>query len=222
VTLRSPSLSRLLAPALASLAMSCGAPPPPEAPPAPPAPEPPRAPSELRDAASFSSIAEPVERSRALFLEASRVMLHARCVNCHPTDDIPRQREAHELHNPPVLRGDDDKGIPGLRCISCHQDTNLELARVPGTPDWHLAPKSMPWLGKAPGTICNQIKDPKRNGGKTLAQIVDHAAHDKLVAWGWAPGAGREPAPGNQERFAGLMAAWVETGAACPPEEASR
>ena len=28
--------------------------------------------------------------------------------------------------------------------------------------------------------------------GKTLAQLVDHNAHDKLVAWGWAPGADRE------------------------------
>lgn len=149
-------------------------------------------------------------------------MLHPRCVNCHPSDDVPRQRDAHELHNPPVLRGDDDKGIPGLRCDSCHQDRNLELARVPGTPDWHLAPKSMPWLDRTPGAICNQVKDPKRNGGKTLAQIVDHSAHDKLVAWGWAPGSGREPAPGNQPRFGALMAAWVETGAACPPEEASR
>ena len=218
---RSPLLSRLLTPALALLAISCGATPAPEPPPPPPAATP-RLPSDLRDPASFSGIVDPVERSRALFMEASRVMLHPRCVNCHPSDDSPRQRDAHELHNPPVLRGDDDKGIPGLRCDSCHQDRNVELARVPGTPGWHLAPKSMPWLDKTPGAICKQVKDPKRNGGKTLAQIVDHSAHDKLVAWGWAPGSGREPAPGNQPRFGALMAAWVETGAACPPEEASR
>lgn len=220
--LRSPSLSRLSAPALALIAISCGATSPPLEPPPPPPIAPPSSPSELRDPAAFSSIASPQERSRALFLEASRVMLHARCVNCHPTDDSPRQREAHEMHNPPVLRGDDDMGIPGLRCDSCHQDRNIELARVPGTPGWHLAPKSMPWLGKTAGAICQQVKDPKRNGGKTLAQIVDHAAHDKLVAWGWDPGSGREPAPGSQERYGALMAAWAETGAACPPEEASR
>lgn len=208
---------------LASLAISCGATPPPEPPPAPPAkPAQAEGPADLRDPASFASIGDPSARSRALFLEASRVMLHPRCVNCHPSDDSPRQRDAHEPHNPPVLRGEDDKGIAGLRCDSCHQDKNVELARVPGAPGWHLAPKSMPWLDRTPAKICAQVKDPARNGGKSLAQIVDHAAHDKLVAWGWSPGSGREPAPGSQARFGALMSAWVETGAACPPEEASR
>jgi hypothetical protein len=50
-----------------------------------------------------------------------------------------------------------------------------------------------------------------------LPQIVDHSAHDALVAWGWAPGSEREPAPGSQAQFAALIAAWVETGAECPP-----
>jgi hypothetical protein len=207
---------------LASLsAIGCSASPPPD--PSPP-PAPLKAPADLRDPASFAGIADPQARSQALFTEASRVMLHARCVNCHPSDDVPRQREAREPHNPPVLRGDDDQGIPGLRCASCHQDTNMELARVPGAPKWQLAPRSMPWLGKTPGAICAQVKDPARNGGRSLAQIVDHSAHDQLIAWGWSPGWGREPAPGSQARFGALMAAWVETGAACPPEreEASR
>ena len=31
------------------------------------------------------------ERSRALFLEASRVLLHPRCANCHPDGDVPAQ-----------------------------------------------------------------------------------------------------------------------------------
>lgn len=199
------------------LAIGCSAAQPLDPPP-PPAPVKAAAPADLRDPASFASITDKAERSQALFTEASRVMLHARCVNCHPSDDTPRQREARELHNPPVLRGDDDQGVPGLRCTSCHQDTNLELARVPGAPKWQLAPRSMPWLGKTPATICAQVKDPQRNGGRSLAQIVEHAEHDKIVAWGWSPGWGREPAPGSQARFGALMAAWVETGAACPPE----
>lgn len=56
-------------------------------------------------------------------------------------------------------------------------------------------------------------------GGKTVAQIVEHNAHDELVAWGWSPGAGREPVPGTQEQLGALVAAWVETGAACPEED---
>ena len=36
------------------------------------------------------------------------------------------------------------------------------------------------------------------------------------MGWGWEPGAGREPAPGSQESFCDLIAAWVATGAVCP------
>ena len=45
---------------------------------------PPANPGALRDVAWFSSIPDRSERSRALFLEASRVFLHPRCANCHP------------------------------------------------------------------------------------------------------------------------------------------
>ena len=96
-----------------------------------------------------------------------------------------------------------------------------ELERMLGTAatwDNVVAPLEMSLVGKSPHAICEQIKDPKRNGGKTLAQIVDHNAHDELVAWGWAPGHGREPAPGTQRQFGDLVAAWVNTGAECPPE----
>ena len=34
------------------------------------------------------------------------------------------------------------------------------------------------------------------------------------------PGADREPAPGTQEQFGAIIAAWVQTGAECPSEEA--
>ncbi len=179
-------------------------------------PHPRALPSELRAPEAFAGIGDRDERSRALFTEASRVIFHARCVNCHPSDDSPRQRERAELHDPPVVRGPSDRGVTGMECTSCHQDTNVPLARVPGASDWHLAPKVMAWQSRTPADVCAQIKDPARNGGKTLAQIADHSAHDPLVAWGWAPGSGREPAPGSQERFGALVAAWIETGAACP------
>ena len=152
----------------------------------------------------------------------AKVLTHPRCVNCHPHDDQPRQRERAEVHNPPVVRGPDNHGVPALTCGSCHQDHNLDHARVPGAPDWHLAPLEMAWLGRTPAAICAQIKDPKRNGGKSLAQIAEHTAHDKLVGWGWSPGADREPVPGSQARFGALVAAWIETGAACPEEETRR
>ncbi len=178
------------------------------------------APSELRTPETFGVIPDKSERSRALFLEASRVLLHPRCVNCHPNGDTPHQGTQLALHNPPVARGPEDRGVVGMECTSCHQDRNVELTRVPGAPNWHLAPREMAWVGRSPHAICEQLKDPKRNGGKTLAQIVEHNAHDELVGWGWKPGAGREPAPGTQEQFGAIVAAWVETGAECPTEEA--
>jgi hypothetical protein len=179
-------------------------------------PSAPAAPPDLRPPAAFDGIADPTERSRALFLEASRVLLHPRCVNCHPADDSPRQRDDGELHDPPVTRGDDDRGVVAMRCSGCHQDANLDHARVPGAPEWRLAPRTMAWAGKSAASVCEQMKDPSRNGNRTLGKIVDHASHDDLVAWGWAPGHGRTPAPGTQARFGALVAAWVETGAACP------
>jgi hypothetical protein len=174
--------------------------------------------NELRAVADFDVIGDRAARSRALFGEMARVLTHPRCINCHPNGDTPHQRMAMELHDPPVVRGPDDNGVPGMECSSCHQDRNQDLTRVPGAPKWHLAPIEMAWVGKSVSYICNQIKDGKRNGGKTLAQIVEHNGHDALVAWGWAPGADREKVPGTQAEFGALTAAWVETGAECPEE----
>jgi hypothetical protein len=177
-------------------------------------------PRALREVASFSSIADRGNRSRALFLEASRVFLHPRCVNCHPSGDTPAQGMDMHRHDPPVVRGKDNGGVVGMRCTGCHQDHDLELAKVPGAPHWQLAPIQMAWVGKSPHAICEQMKDPVRNGHRSLAQVVDHNAHDKLVAWGWNPGHGRDPAPGTQEELGRIVQAWVETGAECPPEGA--
>lgn len=173
---------------------------------------------ELRAVAEFDGIRDPAARSRALFSEASRVLLHPRCVNCHPAGDVPHQGDALALHDPPVIRGDANHGVAGMECEGCHQDRNQALTRVPGAPGWHLAPREMAWVGKTAAELCAQLKDPARNGGKTLAQIAEHSAHDELVAWGWAPGADRQPAPGNQQQFGALIAAWAETGAACPED----
>jgi hypothetical protein len=98
----------------------------------------------------------------------------------------------------------------------------MKYARVPGAPEWHVAPLKMAWLGRTPAQICAQIKDPSRNGGKTLEQLHEHMASDALVGWAWAPGSGRKPAPGTQKEFGALIRAWIETGAECPTEEVSR
>lgn len=181
-----------------------------------PAGSPPVAAGQLRSPDDFSGIADAKQRSAAIFLEASRVLTHPRCVNCHPGGDSPLQGDKEQLHEPPVVRGDHDQGVVGMHCSSCHQDDNQAIARVPGAPNWRLADRSMAWQGKTPRQICEQLKDPAKNGHRTLAQIVSHSAHDSLVAWGWNPGHGRTPAPGTQAELGALMEGWVESGAVCP------
>jgi hypothetical protein len=43
---------------------------------------------------SFEAIGDTAARSAALFTEAVKVLTHARCVNCHPAGDRPRQLAA--------------------------------------------------------------------------------------------------------------------------------
>jgi mono/diheme cytochrome c family protein len=171
---------------------------------------------ELRSPSDFASIADRADRSKALFTEAGKVIQHPRCINCHPVGERPLQGEQMQLHQPLVVRGPDDKGAVALRCSTCHGVANYEPAGVPGHPLWHVAPRSLAWQGLSLGQICSQLKDRRRNGNKSLAQIHEHMAKDTLVGWGWTPGGKRAPAPGTQERFGELIGAWIDTGADCP------
>lgn len=170
----------------------------------------------LRSVQAFASIADEKERSLALFQEAGKVITHARCVNCHPAGDHPAQGDDRHPHMPLVVRGVDNFGAIGMRCTTCHGPENFDAAGIPGHPEWHVAPIEMAWVGKSLGEICQQIKDPERNGGKSMEELVHHMAEDLLVGWGWHPGVGREPAPGTQQEFGALFKAWVDTGAVCP------
>ncbi len=177
----------------------------------------------LKPASDFETIAEKDRRSAALFEEAGKVLLHPRCLNCHPAGNRPLQGMAMKPHMPPAFRGKDNFGLPAMRCGTCHTDKNVELATeagtlksIPGDPNWHLAPIEMAWEGKSLHAICEQIKDVRRNGGKDLAAIVAHMAEDHLVGWAWSPGEGREPAPGTQKAFGDLIKGWAESGAVCP------
>jgi hypothetical protein len=165
---------------------------------------------------SFASIADTAKRSAAMFVELGKVLTHPRCVNCHPAGDRPRQGDTARLHQPPVERGADGHGLPAMRCSICHQQANFDPARVPGHPEWHLAPREMAWEGKTLAEICAQIKDPARNGGRSLEELVHHIGTDTLVGWAWAPGFGRQSAPGTQKQAGALVEAWVKTGAECP------
>jgi hypothetical protein len=165
---------------------------------------------------SFSSIADTDARSAAMFTELGKVLTHPRCVNCHPAGDRPRQGDQSRLHQPSVERGADGHGTEPMRCSICHQKANFEPGRVPGHPEWHIAPREMAWEGKTLPEICAQIKDSARNGGRKPEDLIHHIGEDTLVGWAWAPGYGRTPAPGTQKAAGALVEAWVKTGAICP------
>jgi hypothetical protein len=159
------------------------------------------------------------ERSRSAFLSVIPVLRHPRCFNCHSSGDFPRQGDDSHVHAQNVKRGPSGSGKYGERCSTCHQDHNVDgLNMPPGAPNWHLPPPSHPmiWEGKTPGEICRLIKDPKQNGDKSLAAIVEHATSDKLVLWGWSPGEGRTVPPLSHEEFAQQISEWAKYGAACP------
>lgn len=172
--------------------------------------------SQLRSPSEFASIKDKAQRSAALFQEAGKVLLHPRCTNCHPSGDRPLQGDESRPHMPWVRRGMGGLGAAGLHCAGCHHSENFEPANVPGHSPWRLAPASMAWHGKSLSEVCAQIKDPQRNGGKTLRQVVRHMAEDGLVGWAWHPGPNLTPPPGSQERLGELFKAWADSGAACP------
>jgi hypothetical protein len=180
-------------------------------------------PQDLRPVSSFSGIADQAERSRALFNEVAKVVTHPRCMNCHPAGEHPTQGNDRHEHLPPAPRGEGGTGVAGLTCSACHTEKNFTLVgtdasykSIPGHPRWQLAPIEMAWQGKSLRQICEQLKDPARNGGRTLAMLHEHFAKDDVVAWGWAPGEGRERAPGSQQQLGELAQAWIDSGAQCP------
>jgi hypothetical protein len=176
----------------------------------------------LKSPSEFESIGNQADRSRAIFTEIGKILTNPRCMSCHPAGDHPLQGAQHLQHQPPAWRGESGAGVPGASCASCHTGGNVTLHEVatyqsiPGHPRWQLAPLSMSWEGKTLGDICRQLKDTNRNGGRDLAKLQEHIAKDDLVAWGWNPGLGREPAPGSQESAGKLVQAWIDSGAECP------
>ncbi|MCR5857058.1 hypothetical protein [Mesorhizobium sp. J428] len=159
----------------------------------------------------------------ASWAKVYEVFSHPRCANCHVEDDRPRWSSPHygatRVHAFNVQRGADGSGFgnPGLRCTTCHFASNSSVLHgPPGAEGWHLAPPEMVWFGKSSAEVCAQIKDPARNGGRTLDEVAVHVRDDGLVAWGWNPGPGREPAPGSAQATFEALSAWAAAGAPCP------
>jgi hypothetical protein len=157
--------------------------------------------------------------SKQAFQQVYRVLTSPRCQNCHPAGDAPLQGDDSHVHLQNVKRGADGHGAPAMRCNTCHQAANLPGVHMPpGNPKWALPPPEhkMVFVGRKPGDLCRQLKDPKQNGGRTLDQIFHHIADDDLVGWGWSPGDGRAPPPLSRPDTVAQLKIWIDGGAACP------
>ncbi|MEO6734069.1 MAG: hypothetical protein ABIN01_22805 [Ferruginibacter sp.] len=157
--------------------------------------------------------------SQQAFLAVYSVLMSPRCMNCHPKGDVPLQGDDSHLHTQGVTRGKDGKGMYAMKCSNCHQPQNTPgLNMPPGNPTWHLPPADMKMVfeGKSPRELAALLKDPNKNGHKTMAQMIDHVTNDKLVLWGWNPGDGRTLPPLPHAEFARVFKEWVDKGAYLP------
>lgn len=152
------------------------------------------------------------------FMEVYKVLMSPRCVNCHPSGDIPLQGDDSHLHNMLPRRGKDGKGVYAMKCSNCHQPDNTEgIHMPPGNPDWHLPPANMKMVfqGRTATQLAKQLVNPKTNGNKTLQQLKEHA-DDGLVKAGWHPGEGRTLPPLSHAAFKKAWITWLEKGAYAP------
>jgi mono/diheme cytochrome c family protein len=156
--------------------------------------------------------------SVAAFKQVYTVLMSARCINCHPSGDVPLQGDDSHLHTMLPKRGIDGKGIYAMKCANCHQPANTPgLHSPPGNPNWHLPPANMKMVfeGKTPRQLAKQLVDPKQNGHKDLKKLIAHA-DDDLVLAGWNMGEGRKLPPMSHAAFKKAWVTWLTTGAFAP------
>lgn len=156
--------------------------------------------------------------AKSAFLESYKVFSSARCVNCHPAGDSPLQGEGSQTHAFLVTRGNAGTGFAAMRCNTCHQNNNAPGDHAPpGAEDWHLPPPEMKMIFEKMSArkLCEQLKNPKKNGGRNLKEVADHL-DTPLVRWAWNPGGKRTTPPISYEAFVKSFETWRDSGAACP------
>lgn len=176
----------------------------------------------VRYALVFLLIASPAaaqDAGLAAWRKAYGVLSHPRCANCHVgADNLPLWSDpggAPRPHGMNINAGASRIGAETIACSACHATRNAELPHgPPGAPGWQLPPADMQWVGKTSAEVCAQIRDQVR--ARTIAGMVEHVAHDRLVSWGWAPGPGRVPAPYSAAETAAYLKQWDDAGGPCP------
>lgn len=169
------------------------------------------------DAEYYRYNKDSVESVKA-FMQVYRVLMSPRCMNCHPSGDIPLQGDSSVLHKMSPKRGRDGKGLYAMKCANCHQTENTEgLNKPPGSPNWHLPPANMKMVfqGRTPNQLAKQLVDRKRNGNKSMTDLLHHA-DDELVLVAWNPGEGRTHPPMSHAEFKKAWTTWISKGAYAP------
>ena len=166
---------------------------------------------------------------REAWTRVEAVVTHPRCANCH-TDEAnvpmwsgPSFGKARP-HGMNINAGESRIGAEALPCSTCHM-TSTRPNTVPhaaphvGIP-WQLAPVEFVWFDKSGREICEQMRDPERNGGRDGPDLVEHLLHDRdldgFIPWAWAPGGGRDTPPGDFDSHVQDVATWVAAGMPCP------
>jgi len=152
------------------------------------------------------------------FMKVYKVLMSPRCMNCHPSGDIPLQGDDNHIHQMMPRRGTDGKGVYAMKCANCHQPTNTpDLHTPPGNPKWQLPPANMKMVfqGRSAYQLARQIMDPKQNGHKNKQQLIQHAS-DTLVKAAWNMGEGRTLPPMSHDEFKKAWITWIQKGAYAP------
>ncbi len=170
---------------------------------------------------SFDGAKKDSIESVKAFLQVYQVLMSPRCMNCHPSGDVPLQGDDSHTHAMQPQRGKEGKGMYAMKCTNCHQPANTPgLHMPPGNPNWHMPPADMKMVfqGRTPHQLAKQLIDPTQNGHKTKEQLIAHAT-DALVLSSWTPGDGRTLPPLSHEEFAKAWVKWIKKGAYAPHED---
>lgn len=151
------------------------------------------------------------------------VISHPRCINCHPSNKVPKRGMEGTPHPYGRDGATSELSFDVLLCASCHKEKNDDYAGQPGAPHWALAPHSMAWKGKTKAEIAASMLNRENNGNRSKEDILKHLTEDELVLWAFNPGlkadgTAREKPPVSEEVYVKAVKTWFENGAVIPKE----
>lgn len=155
------------------------------------------------------------------------VASHPRCSNCHVgADNLPMWSGPSygktRPHGMNINAGESRIGAETLACATCHSNRDGGNDWPHAAPQvamaWQLAPVEAAWFGKSAVEICQQLRDPARNGGRDMMDLATHLDHDLILHWAWSPGGNRQPAPYSLQEHVDDILIWGVAGMPCPEE----